>query len=102
MAFLCNLVDYGVFINIYRILSRIPVVGRCLVRVAPLRVQEYAQHGYRVAYTDWYDRLSAPITNYYRRDEMQNWLTDSGMENARLEPEGDSWWWLYGERGRSA
>jgi len=95
-AWLCNLVDYGLVINLYRIFKMIPWIGEILEKATPLRVREYAEHGYRVSYTDWYDRLSAPITNYYKQDVMEGWLQRSGLSNTQLQPVGDSWWWLYG------
>jgi SAM-dependent methyltransferase len=102
MAYLCNLVDYGIFVNLYRRLAHLPGFGNRVGRLAPLRVKEYARHGFHVSYADWFDRLSAPITNYYREDEMRQWLARSGLCNTRLLPEGNSWWWLYGERGGQA
>jgi SAM-dependent methyltransferase/uncharacterized protein YbaR (Trm112 family) len=98
MAIACNLIDYGIFVNLYRIMAKLPVAGKIAKKRFPLRLNEYANHGYRVALTDWFDRLSAPITNYYKTTEMQNWLNRSGLINTRLAMEGDSWWWLYGER----
>lgn len=98
MAYLCNLVDFGIFINLYKAARKLPCIGRLVDRYVPLRVKEYATHGFRTAYADWFDRLSAPITNYYKEHEMLNWLRNSGLCNTRLEMEGDSWWWLYGER----
>ena len=98
MAFICNMIDYGIFINMYRLLAILPVVGISIERHTPLRVKEYANYGFSVGYTDWFDRLSAPITNYYRENEMQAWLNHSGLCKTVLKLEGDSWWWLYGER----
>ena len=98
MACLCNLVDYGIFINLYRLTENLPVLGRLIKRYSPLRVKEYATYGFRVGYTDWFDRLSAPITNYYKENEMHHWLKRSGLCNTKLLLEGDSWWWLYGEK----
>ena len=98
MAYLCNLIDYGIFMNLYRLTQSLPFVRNVAERFAPLRVKEYATHGFQVGYTDWFDRLSAPITNYYKKDEMHSWLKHGGLCNTKLLPEGDSWWWLYGER----
>lgn len=98
MAFLCNLIDYGIFINLYRLTQTIPVLGKLLKKYVPLRILEYAKYGYRISYTDWFDRLSAPITNYYKENEMKLWLERSKLSNTKLLMEGDSWWWLYGER----
>jgi SAM-dependent methyltransferase len=97
-AYVCNLVDYGIFINLYRLIRKLPILGNLIERYSPLRVREYAEHGFQVAFVDWFDRLSAPITNYYKEDEMRNWLKCSGLNNTKLLLEGDSWWWLYGER----
>lgn len=98
MAYLCNLVDYGIFINLYRFMKNLPLIGEWIKKKSPLRIKEYAKHGFRIAYTDWFDRLSAPITNYYKEKEMLGWLKRSGLVNTKLLLEGDSWWWLYGEK----
>ena len=98
MAFLCNLIDYGIFINLFRLTQKLPILNKLTKKHSPLRIIEYAEHGYQISYTDWFDRLSAPITNYYKEDEMNFWLKRSKLKNTRLQLEGDSWWWLYGER----
>ena len=98
LAYVCNLIDYGIFINLFGLTRKLPVLGRLVERYSPLRVKEYAAHGFQVGFTDWFDRLSAPITNYYKEDEMRNWLKHSGLSNTKLLLEEDSWWWLYGER----
>ena len=98
MAYVCNLVDYGVFVNFYRLLSALPLVGSLVKNSSPFRVKEYARHGFKVGYTDWFDRLSAPITNYYKRHDMIEWLGRSELSNTMLKFVEDSWWWLYGER----
>ncbi len=98
VAYLCNLVDYGIFINLYRLIKNLPLIGKWVQRYSPLRVKEYAEYGFQVGYTDWFDRLSAPITNYYKENEMLSWLKLGELVNTKLLLEGDSWWWLYGER----
>jgi SAM-dependent methyltransferase len=98
MAYVCNLLDYGVFVNLYRLLSVLPLVDSLVRNYSPPRVKEYARHGFKVGYTDWFDRLSAPISNYYKRHEMLEWLERSQLSNTRLNLVEDSWWWLYGER----
>lgn len=98
MAYLCNLVDYGIFINLYRLLKNLPLIGKWTKQSSPLRIKEYAEYGFRIAYADWFDRLSAPISNYYKETEMRDWLKRSDLCNTKVELVGDSWWWLYGER----
>jgi len=98
MAFLCNMIDYGIFINLFRFAHNMPVLGKWVKKFTPLRIIEYSKHGFRISYTDWFDRLSAPITNYYKENEMKLWLKRSELCKTKLLLEGDSWWWLYGER----
>jgi hypothetical protein len=73
-------------------------IGRNLAGFFPVRIREYADHGYYTAYADWYDRLAAPITNYYRERELQDWLSRSSLRETALKKVEDSWWWLYGRR----
>lgn len=98
MAYLCNLIDYGLFINLYRITKNLPFFGEFIDHHSPSRIKEYAEYGFQTNYTDWFDRLSAPITNYYKRNEIEKWLSDDNLCNTQLQAVDDSWWWLYGER----
>jgi SAM-dependent methyltransferase/uncharacterized protein YbaR (Trm112 family) len=97
MAYLCNLVDYGVVVNAYRLLGAAAFTNRMAASFPP-RIREYAGHGFRVSYVDWYDRLSAPITHYYREEEMNGWLARCDLQETALRKFEDSWWWLYGRR----
>ena len=98
MAYVCNLIDYGIFVNLYRFAEMVPFMGDLARRLAPPRVREYAGHGFQVAYTDWVDRLAAPVSNYYKEYEMREWMERSGLRNTKLVAEGDSWWWIYGQK----
>ncbi len=98
MAYMCNLIDYGIFVNMYHFMCNLPFLGKLINHDTFIRFKEYKEYGFRVGYIDWFDRLSAPVTNYYKKDEMCKWLTRSGLTDTKLLPVGDSWWWLYGER----
>jgi SAM-dependent methyltransferase len=98
MAYICNLIDYGIFVNMYHLMCNLPVLGKLINRDTFIRFREYKGYGFRVGYIDWFDRLSAPITNFYKKSEVRKWLTRSGLSDTKLLPVGDSWWWLYGER----
>ena len=98
MAYVCNLIDYGIFVNMYHLMCNIPFLGKLVNRDTFIRFKEYKEYGFRVGYIDWFDRLSAPITNFYKKNEVRKWLIRSGLCNTKLLPVGDSWWWLYGER----
>ncbi len=98
MAYMCNLIDYGIFVNMYHFMCSLPFLGKLVNRDIFIRFKEYKEYGFRVGYIDWFDRLSAPITNFYKKNEVRKWLTCSGLSDTKLLPVGDSWWWLYGER----
>lgn len=98
MAYVCNLIDYGIFVNMYHLMCNLPYLGKMVNRDTFIRLKEYKEYGFRVGYIDWFDRLSAPITNFYKENEVHKWLIRSGLCNIKLLPVGDSWWWLYGER----
>jgi SAM-dependent methyltransferase/uncharacterized protein YbaR (Trm112 family) len=98
MAYICNLIDYGIFVNMYHLMCNIPFLGKLVKCDTFIRFKEYKEYGFRIGYIDWFDRLSAPTTNYYKKSEVAKWLTRSGLCDTKLLPVGDSWWWLYGER----
>lgn len=98
MAYICNLIDYGIFVNMHHLMCSLPYLEKLVNHDTFIRFKEYKQYGFRVGYVDWFDRLSAPITNFYKKNEVFKWLTRSGLHDTKLLPMGDSWWWLYGER----
>lgn len=98
MAYVCNLIDYGIFVNVYHFMCKMPLLGKLINRNTFIRFKEYKEYGFRVGYIDWFDRLSAPITNYYKKSEVHKWLIRGGLSHTKLLSMGDSWWWLYGER----
>ena len=98
LAYVYNLIDYGIFVNLYHLMCNMPLLGKLIHRNTFIRFKEYKEYGFRVGYIDWFDRLSAPITNFYKKNEVCKWLVRSGLCNTKLLPVGDSWWWLYGER----
>jgi SAM-dependent methyltransferase/uncharacterized protein YbaR (Trm112 family) len=98
MAYICNLIDYGILVNMYHLMCSIPFLGKLVKCDTFMRFKEYKEYGFRIGYIDWFDRLSAPTTNYYKKSEVTKWLTRSGLCDTKLLPVGDSWWWLYGER----
>jgi len=95
LAWLAAIVDYGIGVNLYRLLRRFRFVA---VRV-PLRIEEYAQYNFYSSYTDWFDRLSAPTSNFYTEPEIRGWFEAAGLENIDTAVVGDSWVWGRGYRG---
>ncbi len=50
----------------------------------PSHFREYAKHDWSIYRTDWYDRLSAPLTAYYDEDEIIYWLSEESLENVQI------------------
>ena len=90
IATCCAVVDYVGGILPYRLAAR--VVGPRLAQLAPAHLREYAKYPFRVSEADWFDRLAAPITHWYTREEVARWFERAQLQEARVEPIGDFWW----------
>ncbi len=66
----------------YRILNRFRVTRR-LARYIPFTL--YARYPFRVLHTDWFDGLSVPLVNYYRREHVEAWYREAGLERVRID-----------------
>ncbi len=55
----------------------------------PSHFREYAKHNWLTYRTDWFDRLSAPLTAYYDKDEIHNWLCKQPLEKIQVSSYGD-------------
>lgn len=56
----------------------------------------YADYPFRVGYADWYDRLSAPRTNYFNENEVKEMLTYSGLKNTDYSYRSGGSWRIIG------
>lgn len=61
----------------YRILSRIPFTRELAERI-PGRI--YAKFPFRENVVGWFDRLGAPVTHYFTRDDVEKMLADAEFE----------------------
>lgn len=95
LAWAATVIDYGLAVNLYRVLKSIPAVERH----APLRIKEYAQYDFHSSYTDWFDRLSAPVSHFYSEHEIHGWFQRAGLNKIETALVGDSWVWARGWRG---
>jgi uncharacterized protein YbaR (Trm112 family)/ubiquinone/menaquinone biosynthesis C-methylase UbiE len=98
-AFLFTLVDYGIFCTLFRLLSKFNALRPFCQKIFPARTQEYAGYSFRNNWTDWYDRLAAPITHFYDTSDITSWLREASLEKVEVNAEGDSWIWAIGRRG---
>lgn len=89
------LVDWCGFIAPYHLARR--VLGPAIDRFVFPRVRLYARYPFQVVYADWFDRLAAPVRNYYDAADLAGWAERAGLVNVRISPTGLYGWRLYGE-----
>jgi uncharacterized protein YbaR (Trm112 family)/SAM-dependent methyltransferase len=66
----------------YKLLKRFPPTARLAERV-PFTL--YARYPFRTLHTDWFDGLSVPLQNYYRREEIAEWYREAGQERVQID-----------------
>jgi SAM-dependent methyltransferase len=87
-------IDYGLFVNLYR-LGR---SSHMIASNAPPLIKEYASYDFGASYTDWFDRLSAPISHSYSEADILAWCERAGLQKIDTALVEDSWVWAKGER----
>jgi SAM-dependent methyltransferase/uncharacterized protein YbaR (Trm112 family) len=75
-----------VFVAPYRMLRNTRWKGSA--EMLPLKL--YADFPFRLLYQDQFDRFSAPIENRYDREQVEGWLTRSGVKNWEIM-RGSGW-----------
>ncbi|GJL65086.1 MAG: hypothetical protein NPIRA05_00570 [Nitrospirales bacterium] len=95
LSWLATVVDYGLFVNCYRLFQRYERIAA----LVPSRIKEYASYDFLSSYTDWFDRLSAPLSNFYNEEEIHAWFRRAGLSNITTSLVEDSWVWGKGSRG---
>jgi SAM-dependent methyltransferase/uncharacterized protein YbaR (Trm112 family) len=95
LAWIGAVVDYGLVVNVYRLLCHF----RSVEQLAPLRIKDYARTDFYTSYTDWFDRLSAPISHYFTEEEIRRVCERAGLSQIETAQVGDSWVWAAGRRG---
>jgi hypothetical protein len=66
----------------YKLLKRFSSTAALAERV-PFTL--YARYPFRTLHTDWFDGLSVPLQNYYRREEIADWYREAGQERVRID-----------------
>ena len=85
--------EYGIVVNLYRLFHWSSMVSR----TTPGRIKEYAGYDFLSSYTDYFDRLSAPISHCYSQADVQGWFERAGLHAIDTALVGDSWVWGKGE-----
>jgi SAM-dependent methyltransferase/uncharacterized protein YbaR (Trm112 family) len=84
--------QYG-FVLPYRVLRRIPGIGKVVDRAMLPRIKMYSAYPFRVLHADWFDRLAAPIRFYYSESDVERFARNAGISDVQVTPTG-----LYGWR----
>lgn len=80
---------YQIFNDIYKAL-RNHKTTRNLAEIMPFK--GYAKFPFRVKHADAFDLLATPVNNYYTREDVSEWLRDSGLKKTWITSiEGKSW-----------
>ena len=66
----------------YKLLKRVRSTAALADRI-PFTL--YARYPFRTLHTDWFDGLSVPLQNYYRRDEIAAWYREGGFEEVQID-----------------
>ena len=65
---------------------------------ARIPFSHYARYPFRVSHADWYDRLSAPKTEYFSQDACEAMVAEAGLEAATVKSRPGGGWLLFGIR----
>lgn len=77
-------VQWVLWIAPYCLLSRFAPT-RGLARRLPFTL--YGRYPFRVLHADWIDGLSVPLVNYYKREEIAEWLREADLDRVRIDPD---------------
>ncbi|MBI2495601.1 MAG: methyltransferase domain-containing protein [Candidatus Omnitrophica bacterium] len=90
----CAALQWGCWILPYRLLNRFALT-RPLAQRLPFTF--HARYPFSVLHTDWFDGLSVPLQEYYRREEVEAWLHEAELERITMDPA----WGQVGGGGRA-
>jgi SAM-dependent methyltransferase len=102
-VFVLTLIPAGAFYLlsrlIYRPLSARPPTGR-LSRALPMSAYfaYMSQFDFTYVFNSVFDQLIAPITHYFRRDEVEEWFRSAGLDRVFLSQRNAMSWRATGER----
>jgi len=97
LSFAFTLLDY-VVIGPYKIFSRIDFVKPVLDFIVWERTRAYAELDFQANYTDWFDRLAAPLDIRYGKEDVLNWYKNAGFSDIMVIPLRKAFWNGAGKR----
>jgi SAM-dependent methyltransferase len=99
LTFALNIVSHVLFSWPHTLLSHFPGLNR-VAALWPFK--RYAELPFRVGHADWFDRLSAPSTVYFSKDEVAGWFDETGLQNVKIQSRENIGWRGLGQVPRNA
>ncbi len=96
LAFTTALIDYGLLIGPYKLLTRNSMARQVLEPVMWSRIRAYARASFLECYADWFDRLACPVIIRYGRDDVASWYADNGLRQVQIVPLNRAFWLASG------
>ncbi|MEW6042059.1 MAG: methyltransferase domain-containing protein [Elusimicrobiota bacterium] len=93
LALFCAKLEWILLISPYRKLSysKSLIVRNIVNAVIPLRIKDYAKYDFLTCHTDWFDRLSAPISFSFSASEIKEWFKRTGLNEIEVSTIDNSW-----------
>ncbi len=88
-----NVLSFLVFSLPFKVLRSLPW-GRGIS--ARLPFTRYADLPFRVGHADWFDRLAAPSTEYFERQEVETWFANARVADFELQSRDGIGWRALG------
>jgi len=98
LAFAAALIDYGLLIGLYKVLTRNSMVRQVLEPLMWSRIRAYAEGSFLECYADWFDRLACPVIIRYGRDDVAGWYADNGLRQVQIASLNRAFWLASGVR----
>jgi uncharacterized protein YbaR (Trm112 family)/SAM-dependent methyltransferase len=96
MSLCTAMLDYGLLIWPYSVVTKIPVLRSIAERVTWSRTKVYSQRSFKVCVADWFDRLAAPIITRYGKNDVHEWLTTNRLSHVAVDGINRAFWAGYG------
>lgn len=95
VAIISSFIGYfGIILPCRTLIKSFPIFKKMI----PPHILEYSKHNFKVYLADWFDRLAAPIANYYLPEEIESWFKTKNLSEIQIRTIGDFWCYGYGRK----
>jgi len=99
LSLLLNLVFFPLAKGIYRPLSKFKITRRIL-KILPMNsyILYMSQFNFYYIFNSIFDQFIAPITQYFHREEIEEWLRKAGLKKTIITNRNDMSWRASGQK----